>query len=292
MRHRLNRHTPLIFSVSAIGMLMLVSAGCQQTTGITPGSPLTSVSPLAPNGLSPIQPTSAVGPLGQSTRVPPPSTGSYSVPNNYMGGQVPLSQIPNQQGFHPNSGSPNAGSLGGWQNSNVAPVSGLAPVGSGVAQAGGTAGSTLGHGSAFPPSSFGGGPMVPSTNQRPQSGGMQVIDLTGAPPPPGYQSPSYYSVNPFQSPTNQPISPGGFQQPLVPYNPASGVIQSTPSMLPPLNQSTSPPPVALPDARLQAGAASDVDQQNLRAVTPPPTTDPVRTAERGSLPWRSPAPRF
>lgn len=52
-------------------LLILLLGGCHQSA-------------------NPAMPLSPVGPLGGSTRVPPPATGSYAVPNDYYQGQASL----------------------------------------------------------------------------------------------------------------------------------------------------------------------------------------------------------
>jgi hypothetical protein len=102
--------------------------------------------------------------MGQPTRVPPPATGSYSAPNNYMGGSPPIGQVNNQAAPY---------------DSFSSSVSGTGPVGSGVSP------------TAYVEQNASSGALSPldSTSQpslSPTLGGMRVIDMTQAPPPPGY----------------------------------------------------------------------------------------------------------
>jgi hypothetical protein len=105
--------------------------------------------------------------------VSPPPTGSYSAPNTYMGSPVPAGTVapgqisPMPQGPYPtqsNNGVGSGAQPGGWTTSN--PATGQpAPNPAGVATV----------------STFG------VATSDPRSGGMQVIDMTSAPAPPGYQ---------------------------------------------------------------------------------------------------------
>lgn len=292
MVHRLSPEFCRCLSILVMGICATFFSGCQQTTGIAPGSTLTPVSPLAPNGLSPVQPTSAIGPFGGNTRVPPPATnsysprGSYTVPNNYMGGSSPLSQ--NNLGTSPSV--PNAG---GWRGNQVAPVSGIGPASSNVQPAGGGSGSGFQSPGNSVPST------VPNMNGRTQSGGMPVIDLTGAPPPPGYRS---SPTNPFLSSANNESIINAPNNSVVPrsYIPnIPGAIQSVPQMLPPIQNNVAGSSVTLPNPQFQASAsnsigapANDWSGNNPRAGVPLPSTSPVQNNQRNNLSWRSPAPRY
>ncbi|TWT93337.1 hypothetical protein [Stieleria varia] len=278
--------SPALRNMCAMGMLALLATGCRQTTGVTPGSPLTPVSPMVPSGmLSPIQPTSAIGPMGGATRVPPPSTGSYTVPNNYMGGQASLAPSSNY--------APQYQTNDGWRGDAVSPASAsdFGTVGSGVQPAGGAAFSNgMGNSSQpnmYSPDAYGNnnGSMVPNNISdqnnslgRPRTGGMQVIDLTNAPPPPGYRS-SYGNDPQYNSPqfnSAPPIHYGAGQAgsafggaaingTTINGPSSNGTVYSTPGILPPL-QSTAPgfapsgnaAPLSgandLPDPRMQADA--------------------------------------
>ncbi len=180
--------------------IMMVTTGCRQTTGTTAGGPLV---PLSPNNAAT---TPALVPFGGPTRVTPPPTGSYTVPNNYMGGSAPISQLP-----------PTA--VGGFAAAGGNPV-----IGSGVQRAGWTETGSNFQGPGNSVVTYG---VNPSSNLR--SGGMQVIDLTGAPSPPGYRAPVAPPAN-FGTPQNFPSQPGFGAQQNQWNGPASVVpIQSVPA---------------------------------------------------------------
>ncbi|WP_146413039.1 hypothetical protein [Crateriforma conspicua] len=147
--------TPVQCLVCLVAAFMLPSfiAGCRQTTTTTTGAlqPLTT-----PNGSIPAP--SLVPFTGQGTRVSPPATGSAGgVPNNYMGG------------------APTVGSTYGAAPSGFAATGGQ-PIGSGVATppAAGGANSVASAAVDLTPPVLG-------------AGAMPAIDLTHAPPPPGYR---------------------------------------------------------------------------------------------------------
>ncbi len=134
----------------------------------------------APNGSSALAPagtisnqmtparsvSTGIGPFGGRTRIAPPGTGSYAVPNNYMGGAPPVGEF----------------------GANTAPVdsfdraSGVRPAAFAETATNRTAG-TFGAGFDNPsPANMNAAP-----GMTPQLGGMRVHDLTNTPPPPGYQ---------------------------------------------------------------------------------------------------------
>ncbi len=137
----------------------LIASGCRQTAGPANTGPMTPIGPLSPvgQGQAPV-----LGPFGGTTRVTPPGTGSYGAPNNYMGGVAPQANA----GVNPAGGfasQPSAGVIGsgvqaaGWTETN-----------SNFQSAGANAGGAP---------TFG---INPSPASNPRSGGMQIIDLTGA----------------------------------------------------------------------------------------------------------------
>ena len=162
---------------------------------MSPSGPLGNIGPLSPiNGGTA---AASLSPLGQPTRVPPPATGSYSAPNNYMGGSPPVGQAYNSVAPY-DSFSNNLSGIGPV-GSDVAPTSYVEQVPNGVALPGA------------------------SPSQRslsPTLGGMRIIDMTQAPAPPGYQ-PQYpsqqYQAPQFQQPLmQQPQYPTG-QYPTAQY---------------------------------------------------------------------------
>lgn len=150
-----------------------------------PVGSLGNIGPLAPvNGGTA---AASLSPLGQPTRVPPPSTGSFTAPNNYMGG------APSGQAYHPaapydsfSSVAPPTSSF----DSGVAPTSFLEQT----------------------PNTF--APAASAPSLSPTLGGMRVIDMTQAPAPPGYQpayQPQQYQAQPYQgSPSPLAQNPQSF----------------------------------------------------------------------------------
>ena len=179
---RINLATLLIAAIS------LIPTGCRQTTGPANTSPLSPIGTLSPVGQGQA-PT--LGPFGGPTRVTPPSTGSHMAPNSYSGGVVPIGQA----------------------NTGRSPVGGLAAqpqraIGSGVQVAGWTETNSVipTDRNLVETPTFG---TNPSATRNPRSGGMQIIDLTGSPPPPGYRPqyrPSQTQRTPSQIPAAQPRS--------------------------------------------------------------------------------------
>lgn len=161
-------------AVMALGLL----TGCQQTNGTT-GAPISMLQPGQAPVQNPTLPT--LGPFGASARVPPPATGSY--------GQV--SGTPAAAANYAPSGNYNS------TPGSVIPMSfnSSDSIGSGIAQAGGVTPGSMTPAAqnanqqwvetnAVQPN-----PMMPAqlnASSGVRSGGMPVIDLTGAPPPPGY----------------------------------------------------------------------------------------------------------
>ena len=179
-----------------LAILLTSNSGCRQTTGSSALTPIGAgtVGPLAPVGGGTA--AASLSPLGQPTRVPPPSTGSHSTPNNYLGGTATTGQAyvapapyDSFSNVAPNPRTFDSGvAPTGWSQPNV--ESGFAPA------------TNQNPTQAAPPLS-------------PNLGGMRVIDMTQAPPPPGYQ-PQY----PAQQYQRQPFEPSQFQG--VPFNPATG----------------------------------------------------------------------
>ena len=252
---RLHRFHPsaVTLAVSAV-FLLSVSAGCRNTTNapISPlgsASPLTPVSPMQPQ-LSPVQPTSGFSTFGGPTRVPPPPTGAdqassgFAAPgfnsNGYAPAGVNSTPAPNAVGF-------NAGTT----QSLPAPTTSDP----GVRQT-----TWIGAGNTAPAAnqaSLGGDPTGMPAPNGPRTGGMQVIDLTTAPYPPGYAPP----------PTPQAY-PSGMTYVQSPQTTTPNV-----SVGQPVNSTFAP----------QAGPSAL------------PSTEPYPAAQSASsdeLQWRRPSPRF
>jgi hypothetical protein len=228
-------------------MLVACLTGCRQTTGVNTAGPLTPIAPLSPaasNGmLAPLGAGQAptLGPFGGPTRVTPPSTGAYVAPNDYMGGSVGLQGNPLGAGGLVQSNP--AG--GGWNG-----LGNQTPIGSGVQQTGSwSAGSGLGQAANQSLS-----PLAPAPQSGVRSGGMQVIDLTGAPPPPGYQP----SLRAIPTPNQQPG--------LAPAPAPSNSFDPAPSWRP-------PQVIVTPS------------QANIATA---PSTEPIGASSGQSLQWRRP----
>ena len=167
---------------SCLGIFLLTlglsaGTGCRQATGPT-GAPRTPIGPLAPSSPGAIGPT--LGPFGAPTRVTPPATGSYGTANNFMGGVAPVGYAP-QAGRAQNLAGMQGATGGSGLATNMAGSMNNRVIGSGVQQAGWTeTNATMGNAA---PS----GIASPSSSGPRRDGGMRVIDLTDAPPPPGYR---------------------------------------------------------------------------------------------------------
>ncbi len=332
MRHR-------VAKVLVVAILAPIALGCQQTTmsGQSPLTPTKSTGALAP-----VRPTSSVSPFGGSRRVPPPPTGGFSVPNNYMGGTAPANHMgSNTGGMNQAAQGPSLGS--GFVNNPlmVQPAS---------ARTNNTSSSGwVQSGSSNPAAATANNPPfqsnVPSTNSRqanpqqpnPQqpnprqatsmrseSGGMKVIDLTQAPPPPGYRGPNgnqsqpnyqsqtgyqnqtgYPNTNAYQAPMGQfsnrfapqfqsNVAPASFNSRLPYQSPSTGVLPQSSSYRPsndtPAFQTQ---PVPLPMGEFEARPAPLAPSWEGVSASDDkrPSTEPVGTAPDNTasdLPWRRP----
>ncbi len=289
----------------------LIACGCRQTTPANTG-PMTPFGPMAPSSsLSPVgaNQAPALNPFGGTTRVTPPATGSFGAPNNYMGGVAPAGQsnanMGAAQGFAGQGfagqgfGGPGLAGQGfagpglGGQGNEV--------IGSGVQPAGWTETNSIiapapsAFGASGPQTTFGATPAVPA---NPRSGGMQIIDLTGAPAPPGYRPAAPIWNNPAPG---QPAAPSWQPSGTAPYNnaanPAPMGVQSisvpdpgsVASRLTPLQSTNGMVPIS----------QSPVEAVVPRTATAPvqgPSTEPVNSANpAGSaqdLPWRRPGTQY
>jgi len=219
-------------------VMVFTAAGCRHTTGPIAGGP------VPPGQLVPVNPgqTPILGPFGGTTRVTPPPTGSYPAVNGYLGASAnPVGQP--SLGF----AQPGSPSQNGVTNAGVQ-VAGWAETGA-AAQVGEPAGVESSYGTN------------PSAGD-PRSGGMQVIDLTGAPPPPGYRPLGY--------------QPSGYQ----PTAAANGYGSANPIPFAPApNQSFAPVVTQLPSASAAQVPASQLG----------PSTEPIpSSAGSNDLMWRRP----
>lgn len=299
------------------GMLVLVPAGCRNTTN-SPIGPISSATPLSPLSpvqgtapLSPIQPTAGVSALGAPTRVPPPSTGSYSTPKSTYA--APSTYGPTSSWTQP---SPSALS-----------ANGLAPGGATLGASGMTQGVTELN-SLRSPTGVPGNPAVrqtgwmgdnsvarqsnvqtaqqayadnpPANNPANEpgalmrAGGMQPIDLTQAPYPPGY-------VPPQQRPGATTL-PQSIPYPQAARQASQSFTQSTPSgQSAPLGQPTNWTTDRSATASMQFGSgfrgAADLQTAGRISDGNLPSTEPYQGGGNGpesndSLQWRRPSPRF
>lgn len=237
--------------------LCTLALGCRQTAGPLTGGPLAPTNGLAPvTGQSP-----ALSPFGGTTRVTPPATGSYTAPNNYLGGTIGQA----------NTGvSPAGGFVGdSFTNPNNSVI------GSGV-QVAGWNDATVGGGATGSATDFG----VNSATRDPRSGGMRTIDLTGAPAPPGYRQPQPIQQT-FQQ--QQPFQQQQFQQPQQQFQhpqfqqPAQPQFQPRPQFNQPM---------------LQTGVRT-ITAPNAGQIAELPGTNPSSSStSQDNLGWRTPRTQF
>ncbi|MCG8652450.1 MAG: hypothetical protein MI861_21595 [Pirellulales bacterium] len=288
----------LVMTAATLSIL----AGCQQTPA-TPvvGGPLV---PLSPNSASSVPTLRPFG--GQQTRVTPPPTGAVSIPNNYLGGVAPAGQA-------------SLAPLGG----GFAAVGTSQPIGSGVRQTGwNQAGAPLPSGNLSGP-----GPGVGGSGTRnfggaanpndPRRGGMQVIDLTNAPQPPGYQGgfapqqnfgPSQPNFTPQQyyvPPQNLNTQPNGgvirtIQTPTA--RQFADAIAPGPSAVVPGPSAVAPGPSAVV-AQTPGGNSNSIGNlvplnaaplNGNTGVVTAPSTQPINggVGQSSNLPWRTPGSQF
>ncbi|MGB7329511.1 MAG: hypothetical protein WBD31_31825 [Rubripirellula sp.] len=268
---------PLAAALITMGAVGLT--GCRQTTGPATAGSFGPVGPLSP--VAPGQ-TPALGPFGGNTRVSPPPTGSFTPPPNANALAPTTQPQASYNGYAPNH------------------AFGQAPIGSGVQPAGWTETNAT----------------IPNPNQAaatsprtidPRSGGMGVIDLTGAPNPPGYQP---YTQFPPASvyPGYQQSGAGQFQS--IAPAPQNYGVQAQPSLRP-----LTPPPSANPLDPGQIAGNQNAGHQNAGnrnagnqwstgqsptqanypsgTATPLPSTTPIQTAQQPSdLQWRRPGTQY
>ncbi|SMP76964.1 hypothetical protein SAMN06265222_12251 [Neorhodopirellula lusitana] len=261
--------------LSAFAICAIVQTGCRQpngTSGFAGAAPISQL-PGQTAMTAPAMPS--LGPFGASTRVPPPSTGSYGqgaaaatgatynpagnyAPTNYApSGLVPMSYQNAGQTADPNQ----VVNAGGTAANDSA--SGWNATGSGVAQTGMSWTETSANG--LPVNEYGPGNYVtPPSSVR--SGGMPVIDLTGSPPPPGY-TPSY--------------APAPVQPQMVPMQPQ--VIPVQPQSYQPLPPASQPPQIPSSQSQYTNSPAGT-------AVGPAGTVAPMGTAGGYSNGIPQPAP--
>lgn len=263
-------------------LLILLIGGCQQ-----PSNPAIPLSP--------------VGPLGASTRVPPPQTGSYAVPNGYYQGQASVAPANSGQFAAAVSAGPNSvvsthpgpdavatetPTLNGWSDAAAGPT--VSPVQPAAYQ---DAGSQMGTGFAAAPripasalqhSAAGGAPL------RPELDGMEVLDLTAPEPLQPTAPPTLRVIDRGQmqaaaslsdgsaAPTFRSLSPAEF-------NPAaarSGQSSAAPSSIAQVS-ATGTDTVAAPQSTTGVTARANAD-------APSTSKAAEGTTKSADLPWRKP----
>lgn len=268
-------------SLSVLTALVL-SLGCQQPLGspMTPANGSSTIAPITSN--------SGIGPFGGRTRISPPSTGSYLVPNNYMGGTA------NGISSAPTITNPNTFAGDNFRSTNPVQPAGFNQ----------PSGATMYGQNLQPTSSY--QSSAPSAEVRPNLGGMPVHDLTQAPAPPGYPVQGYFQQNmqpqifapgqqqqyqayPAATPNQnfRPIAPGGeftnnnqnqFQNTPAASIARSGDFNSMNSMRTEVPIATSP---------MQPSFGGSGTAPGFRPQ--PPSTDPVGpNAPTEQLDWRRP----
>lgn len=275
--HRIQLTTLLLTAAS------LISSGCHQTTGpVNTGALPPAVGTLSPMGQGQ---TPILGPLGGSTRVTPPGTGSRVAPNNYMGGTAPMGQT--SFGLNPNGLA-------------AAPATGV--IGSGVQVAGWSETNSV---TQAPQATLGSNP---SAGTDPRTGGMQVIDLTGAPTPPGYRSvttPGFTNQFPPAAQANPGFQQGWQQPQVAPQQVIPQQSFQNSGGLQPINtpnpgeiaNSLTPISNQFPTASQFQAGPSPIQSVPQTATLPAqaPSTQPVtpnNSAAGQSLPWRRPGTTF
>ncbi len=251
-----------------IAVMIVGSSGCRQTTGPMSAGSLSTASPLSP--VAPGQAPS-LGLFGAPTRVAPPPTGSFVQPNAYLN---PITQPQAQHG-----GPAPAASFGQSPGTSFGQTASVAPS---FQPIGGQTTDSLIIGSGVQTASWTEtNSNIPNAVADPRSGGMQVIDLTGAPSPPGYRSPVVPNYG-YQAGGY----PGGsnFQPPYAPaFNPEQGSASNWQAPVPQNYQ----PQFAAPQPYLpqtNAPQPQDYSAPPMNAFVP----DPGRIASAGLTPLPTP----
>src|SRR6056297_554373 len=235
------------------GVWPVLAAGCRQTPGSTTGALQPFTAPAGGAAAPNLMPFGA----GDS-RVPPPATGAVSSPNNYMGGvsqTMPLGAGP----------------------AELAAAGADGPVGSGIRRTGHQTQSGFGD------ETTGASVSGPSDH----SGGMRVIDLTAAPPPPGYLPSPPANGNPVVTGSyadNPSIADPRNGMPAVELQP----IATAPAMTPPprvrlSSNAMNPAPIGTGSRAATSGFATSPSSN------PGPSTAPTPSAAPGVRPGTPPA---
>lgn len=271
---------PLVV-VTGIAVLAISQTGCRQTNGSTAAGPLQPfTSPDGTMAAPSLLPLGGGNPFGSSgSRVAPPASGA--VPNNYMGG-TPTANAPA-------SNMPSTAQFAGSTNNAI---------GSGVTQTGWQADSMAG--SPNPSSvaqtsvTFADGSSVAANPAR--AGGMPVIDLTNAPPPPGYHVTNGYQSAPAL-PYVQSV-PNGSDYQTTSY-PGAGDTFPAQNLVPMQSmnnsqgnqQNASPPRVRLSqNTPVLAPITNHMTPSVSQPIESGPSTRPIENnPASGDLPWQNPS---
>ena len=297
--------------VGAVLITTVLSAGsgCHQRPAPIAGAPTTPIGPLAPAAPNAGAVGPSLGPFGAPTRVPPPATGSYSTPNNYLGGAAPGGQA-----FSPNPRAPSFASAPSRLQPLGAPAAAapLPSTGSGVRQTGWTDTAHAATGASSAP------PFPADDPAHPRLGGLPVNDLTGAPPPPGYyrsspapvagggyaggaprfrgyRQPSAATGSTFAAPTGQSLAPVGAAPAAVSVDGAASAPApvSAPSL--PQWRGEDPSTAQARAAAQQHPGAAPPSTKPAPSAEPAPSTEPTaRSAaeDDSDLPWRRPGSQY
>lgn len=293
--------------------VVLFMTGCRNTTNtpITPFGASTPVSPLSPvqgsASLSPIQQATGLSTLGAPTRVPPPPTGSYNSPGAY--GATSNNAAPSNN-YAPSGFAPSGASLGssgltrGLTNlSSPDPSVANSGFDNGVRQTSWVGAPSTGGAPPNNNNGFSGGPdprLSPPAPQAPlnapaaspRSGGMQVIDLTRSPYPPGYVPPQNRpGVGAYPNSAPQPQTA---PQPQFNSAPQNSFSASPNSVGQPTNstfvrsETGAAGLTSFESTSSDSGSAAQMASRPSNAMMP--STEPFQTDE--DLQWRRPSPRF
>lgn len=272
----------LSFTLLTIAAIISAASGCRQTnngTGTGPLTPLGGLSPVTP-GQAPI-----LGPFGGTTRVTPPPTGSFS-PNGTLGSVAPTPGYGPSANYTPpvGAGQANTGQV------NVGAFN--QPIGSGVQTASGFNQPAMNQHANWTET----GTSIPtggnSQRRDPRAGGMQVIDLTGAPNPPNYRSTGVQanSINQFTQPPTQSA-----QQFLQPMNRSTLTAAPFPTTSPQFESR------GVRNGGVQNGSMQNQDVRRGGTLAPLPNASTARSPNLpagnslpadNSLNWRRPGTQF
>lgn len=283
--------------VATTGLLILLLGGCQQ-----PNNPAIPLSPISP--------------LGANTRVPPPQTGSYAVPNGYYQGQASAAPLGGSQYATAGASGPAAAhdgtptpapTLNGWSDSGSAAVAsaatgpGLAPFQTAVQPAAyqsesgpvasGGAGATLSGSGSAPriPASALQSPGYSDSPLRPNLRGMQVLDMTAPSTLMPSDPPSLQVVDPAQMRTANAISGPSSAPAFRSLSPAAEGQAGTAAAPAAVQQPAGD--LAWASATTSTSATASAPPASSASAAPaevPSTSKPAKPADSAELPWQRP----